>query len=72
MERFIVKKKTKCRIVGGAIGSFAGGYFGSGIGIAAGGSAIAGTLPLLLIGLAVGVWCGNRVGNWLEDDDTKN
>ncbi len=41
-------------IVGGVIGGVAGARIGSGIGIAAAGTAIAGTWPLLLIGLIFG------------------
>lgn len=49
------------RIVGGAVGGVVGVTFGSGIGIAAAGSAIAGTVPLLVIGLFFGGWEGARI-----------
>ena len=52
------------RIVGGAIGGVVGATIGSGIGIAAAGTAIAGTLPLLLIGLIFGGWIGARIAKW--------
>lgn len=49
------------RIVGAGIGAAVGAKVGAGIGIAAAGTAIAGTLPLLLIGLIFGGWIGARI-----------
>ena len=42
------------RLIFVIVGAIAGGIFGSGIGIAGGGGAIAGTVPLAIIGGYVG------------------
>jgi len=46
------------KIIGGISGLVGGGWFGASIGIAAFGTAIAGTIPLAIIGGVVGVLGG--------------
>ncbi len=48
--------------IGGVAGGIAGGLVGSGIGIASGGTAIAGTVPLAAGGAALGSSCGALAG----------
>ena len=50
------------KIIGGAAGAAIGASIGSSIGIAGFGGAIAGTLPLLLLG----AYLGYRAGVWTE------
>ncbi len=57
-----VKKETIAKVAGGTAGAGIGAYIGTGIGIAAAGTAIAGTWPVLLVGALVGGVVGNEVG----------
>ena len=61
------------RTVGGAVGAIVGMTFGSGVGIAAAGTAIAGTVPLLLIGLFFGGWVGARIAKrtWVSEKNDR-
>lgn len=55
---------------GGLLGMFtgasAGAIWGSSIGIALGGTAIAGTLPLLVVGGVVGYFGGEKIGQYFK------
>ena len=51
-------RKFTAAATGGTLGAATGGWIGSGIGIAAVGTAIAGTVPVALIGAVVGVQAG--------------
>ena len=55
------------KIIGGAAGAPIGTWFGGGIGGASFGGAIAGTLPLLLLGAHLGY----RSGIWIESNSKK-
>lgn len=56
-----MKKETVGRVVGGAAGAGIGAYIGGKMGIAALGTAIAGTWPILFVGLLAGGVIGNEV-----------
>ena len=60
-------------VTGGMLGSATGGWIGSGIGIAGFGTAIAGTVPVSVIGAAIGLKAGLAVlKRWSKESDPGN
>lgn len=65
-----MKKETIGKVVGGATGAGIGAYIGGKVGIAALGTAIAGTWPIFLVGLLAGGVIGNEVSKRVKREES--
>ena len=67
-----MKKETIGKVVGGATGAGIGAYIGGKMGIAALGTAIAGTWPVLLAGGVIGNEVSKRIRHKTPDPEPEN